>query len=69
MTDRIGDWTYKPTSVRWVSVMNEIEVVRLNIERFRRMLETESDATVRQTIQKMLDEFQDRLTSLRNRDG
>ncbi len=49
--------------------MNEIEVVRLNIERFRRMLETESDATVRQTIQKMLDEFQDRLTSLRNRDG
>ena len=41
--------------------MNEIEVVRLNIERFRRMLETELDATVRQTIQKMLDEFQDEL--------
>jgi predicted component of type VI protein secretion system len=43
--------------------MNEVEIIRLNIERYRRMLETESDETARRAIQKMLEEFENRLTA------
>ncbi len=43
--------------------MNEIEVIRLNIERYRRMLQTDLDDTTRRAVQKMLDEFERRLAS------
>ena len=41
--------------------MDEIEIIRLNIERYRRMLQVEVDESVRRTIQKMLEEFEAKL--------
>ena len=38
-------------------------VIRLNVERYRRMLQAEVDEVARQTIQKMLDEFEAKLSS------
>ncbi len=40
------------------SAMDELEIIRLNIERYQRMLETESNETTRQSIQRMLAEFE-----------
>ena len=43
--------------------MDEGWVIRLNIERYRRMLQAEVDEVARRTIQKMLDEFEAKLSS------
>ena len=43
--------------------MDEGWVIRLNIERYRRMLQAEVDEVARRTIQKMLDEFETKLSS------
>ena len=43
--------------------MDEAWVIRLNVERYRRMLQAEVDEVARQTIQKMLDEFEAKLSS------
>lgn len=43
--------------------MHEAEIVRLNIERFRRMLQTELDLAARLTIERMLNEFEARISS------
>jgi hypothetical protein len=42
--------------------MNEAELIRLNIERYRRMLQTELDETARRTIQRMVGEFEAKLS-------
>jgi hypothetical protein len=39
------------------------DIVRLNIKRFKQMLETEPDESSRQTIESMLREFEGMLTS------
>jgi hypothetical protein len=44
---------------------NEVEIVRLNVERYRRMLQVEIDKTARLAIQKILMEFEAKLLSLR----
>ncbi len=41
--------------------MDEVEIIRLNIERFRRMLQTDLDETARRAIKRMLDEFESKL--------
>ncbi len=43
------------------TAVNEVEIIRLNIERFRRMLQTDLDETARWPIKKMLDEFESKL--------
>lgn len=40
------------------SAINEVEIIRLNIERYRRMLQTDLDDATRRTVQRMLDEFE-----------
>ncbi len=50
-----------------VFVMSEIEIIRLNVERYRRMLKIEADETMRRVIQKMLEEFEAKLASLKPR--
>ena len=45
--------------------MNEVEIIRLNVERYRRILKIEVDETIRQAIQKMLEEFEAKLASLK----
>ena len=45
--------------------MNEIEILRLNVERYRRLLKTEADETARQALQRMLEEFETRLALLK----
>ena len=45
--------------------MNEVEILRLNVERYRRLLKIEADETIRRTIQKMLEEFETKLASLK----
>ncbi len=47
--------------------MDELEIIRLNVARYRRMLQTEVDETARRTIQKMLEEFDAKLASLKPR--
>ncbi len=47
--------------------MDEIEIIRLNIARYRRILQTEVDETARRTIQKMLEEFNAKLALLKPR--
>lgn len=47
--------------------MDEVEIIKLNIERYRRMLQAEADESARRAIQKMLDEFEARLPSARPR--
>lgn len=42
--------------------MSEVQIIRLNIERYRRMLQTELDENVRRDIQKMLNEFETKLS-------
>ena len=43
--------------------MNEIDIFRLNIERFRHLLETESDGIARQIIENLLHEFENKLAA------
>ena len=38
--------------------MNELEITRLNVERYRRMLQIEVDETARQAIGDLLEEFE-----------
>ncbi len=45
--------------------MNELEIIRLNVERYRRMLQIEVDETVRQAIKNILEEFETKLASLK----
>lgn len=45
--------------------MNELEIIRLNVERYRRMLQSEVDETARRAIQKILEEFEAKLASLK----
>jgi len=45
--------------------MNEVEIIRLNVERFRHMLQTEADENARRAIQQMLKEFEAKLSSAR----
>ncbi len=47
--------------------MNELEIIRLNVERYRRMLQIEVDEDARRAIQKILEEFEAKLPSLRPR--
>ena len=47
------------------SVMNELEITRLNVERYRRMLQIEVDETARQAIKNILEEFETKLASLK----
>jgi len=49
--------------------MNEIEIIRLNVQRYRRMLNEEVDDAVRQVIQRMLEEFEAKLAALRPPQG
>ena len=44
------------------TIINEVEIIRLNIERYRRMLQTKLDENARRDIQKMLDEFETKLS-------
>ena len=46
--------------------MTEAEIVSLNIERYRRLLQSESDATVRRTIERLLGEAEANLRLLAN---
>jgi hypothetical protein len=41
----------------------EIDIIRLNIEKFRRMLETETDESCRRTIESVIREFEGILSS------
>ncbi len=50
-----------------VPLMNELEIIRLNVERYRRMLQIEVDEDARRAIQKILEEFEAKLPSLRPR--
>ena len=43
--------------------MEELEIIRLNIERFRRMLQTELDWPARPMIENMLREFESKLAA------
>jgi hypothetical protein len=43
--------------------MNEGEIIRLNVERFRRMLRTEADESARRAIQQILMEFEAKLSA------
>lgn len=45
--------------------MDDREIIRLNVERYRRLLRTEADETVRRTIQKMLKEFEAKLSAIK----
>ncbi|MGD0023514.1 MAG: hypothetical protein ABSC37_02650 [Xanthobacteraceae bacterium] len=47
--------------------MNEVDIIRLNVERFRRMLQTEADESARRAIQQILKEFEAELFSARPR--
>ncbi len=47
--------------------MDEVEIIRLNIERFRHMLETELDQSTRRAIKKILDEFESKLRAIKCR--
>jgi hypothetical protein len=43
--------------------MMETDIIRLNIERFQRMLEAETNESDRQTIESMIREFEEMLSS------
>ncbi len=58
--------TNKPSHLG-VDVLDEIEIIRLNVERYRRMLQIEVDETARQAIQKILMEFEAKLVSHKRR--
>jgi len=45
--------------------MEDREIIRLNVERYRRLLRTEADETARRAIQKMLEEFEAKLSATR----
>lgn len=45
--------------------MSEVEIVRLNVERYRRMWQVEIDETRRLAIQKILMEFEAKLLELK----
>lgn len=45
----------------YFAAMDEIEIIRLNIERYRRLLRTETDENARQAIEKLLKEFEAKL--------
>jgi hypothetical protein len=45
--------------------MNELEIIRLNVDRYRRMLQIEVDETARQAIKNILEEFEAKLASLK----
>jgi hypothetical protein len=45
--------------------MDELEIIRLNVERYRRMLRIEVDETVQRAIQQLLEEFEAKLSSLK----
>lgn len=45
--------------------MDDVDVIRLNIARYRRILQTEVDELVRRAIQKMLEEFEAKLAAAR----
>ncbi len=49
------------------SFMDDLEIIRLNVERYRRLLHTEADETARRAIQKMLKEFEAKLSSVKPR--
>jgi hypothetical protein len=48
-----------------VPVVNELEIIRLNIERYQRMLQIAVDDAARQAIKNMLEEFEAKLASLK----
>jgi hypothetical protein len=49
---------------------DDIDIIRLNIERYRRLLKTEVDESARLLIQKILKEFEAKLsTAARKRDA
>ena len=43
--------------------MTEVEVIRRNIERFRRLLQSELDNTTRLSVEKLLAEFEAKLSA------
>jgi len=43
--------------------MNTSAIIRLNIERFQQMLQTESDESMRRVIENMIQEFEAMLSS------
>ncbi len=45
--------------------MNEVEIIRLNVERFRHMLQTEADENARRAIRQILKEIEAKLSSAR----
>lgn len=45
--------------------MTEADIIRLNIERFQRMLKTETNESTRRTIESMLRKFEGMLSSSR----
>jgi len=49
------------------TAVDEVEIIRLNIERFRRMLEADLDETSRRAVKKMLDEFEAKLPAPKRR--
>jgi hypothetical protein len=43
--------------------MNEVEIIRQNIERYRRLLQADLERTTRLTVQKLLAEFEAKLSA------
>ena len=66
---RSGERGFLPTSraISGFDVLDEIEIIRLDVERYRRMLQIEVDETARQAIQKILMEFEAKLVSHKRR--
>jgi hypothetical protein len=54
--DQRGGWQQE-------DIMMETDIIRLNIERFQRMLETEFNESTRRTIESMIREFEGMLSS------
>lgn len=50
------------------AAVDEIDIIRLNIERYRRLLKTEADQSARLAIEKILKEFEAKLSIAEPRD-
>lgn len=48
-------------------LMENVEIIRLNVGRYRRLLQTELDATLRQPIQRLLQELEAKLQKIQKR--
>ena len=51
------------------AAVDEIDIIRLNIERYRRLLKSEANQSARLAIQKILKEFEAKLSIAEPKDG